>query len=277
METTLELPLPHLSKGRFASVSALTDESLFERTGIRIAFTERSGGESTGPFESLNLGSHVHDDPACVKRNRARVAEAFGVSPDRMIVPRQIHGDTVVVVDRGDAQALERARIEAAAGADALIIEASRVAGLLCYADCVPIVIVSPSARFAVVHAGWRGVLNGLAAKTVRRLAELDASDGFGPTEGCMNVYIGPHIRVECFETGEDVRAQFVDAFGDSCAPDRTHVDLTQALRIGLSCVGAERIVDAGVCTVCDNDHYFSHRAQDGIAGRHGAFAVRMR
>ena len=61
METTLELPLPHLTKGRFASLEVITDEALFECTGVRIAFTERAGGASEGPFASLNLGDHVSD------------------------------------------------------------------------------------------------------------------------------------------------------------------------------------------------------------------------
>lgn len=277
METTLELPLPHLSKGRFASVSALTDQALFDRSGIRIAFTDRTGGVSTGAYASLNLGDHVGDDPACVAQNRARVAEAFGVSPERLVVPRQVHGDRIVLIDKAAAEDIERARAEARAGADALVVDAAGIGALLCYADCVSVIVVSPSGRFAVVHAGWKGVLNGVAAKAVQCLADLDAACGSGPTEGGMNVYIGPHIHAACFETGEDVRARFVERFGALCAPDRNHVDLGCALRSDLARLGIDRVADAGACTVCENERYFSHRAQNGVAGRHGAFAVRSR
>lgn len=275
METTLELPLPHLSRGRFASIGALTDEALFDRTGIRIAFTERIGGVSEGPFASLNLGDHVNDDAACVARNRAIVAEAFGVGPDSLVVPHQVHGGAIVRVADSSAEAVCRAKDEAETGADALLVEVSDVAALLCYADCVPVIVVSPSGRFAVIHAGWRGVLAGIAEDAVRLLASLDRDDGCGVAEGSMNVYIGPHICRECFETGEDVRDRLVGRFGAACAPDRNHVDLSAALRTGLHGVGIERIVDADACTVCENDRFFSHRAQGGIAGRHGAFAVR--
>ena len=118
METTLELPLPHLSRGRFASIGALTDEALFDRTGIRIAFTERIGGVSEGPFASLNLGDHVNDDAACVARNRAIVAEAFDVGPDSLVVPHQVHGGAIVRVAGSSAEAVCRAKDEAETGAD---------------------------------------------------------------------------------------------------------------------------------------------------------------
>ncbi|BDE96735.1 polyphenol oxidase family protein [Raoultibacter timonensis] len=275
METTLELPLPHLTKGRFASLEVITDEALFECTGVRIAFTERAGGASEGPFASLNLGDHVGDDPVRVARNRAIVAEAFGIAPENLVVPRQVHGSRIVRIGESSAEAVAHAREESSAGADGLAVEASDVAALLCYADCVPVILVSPSGRFVVVHAGWRGVVNGIAEDAVRLLSRLDKEDGLGATASRTNVYLGPHIHSECFETGEDVRAQFVDRFGSACAPDRTHVDLGAALRTGLAREGVERVCDAGVCTVCDNDRFFSHRAQNGTAGRHGAFAVR--
>lgn len=277
MKTTLELPLPHLSKGRFASVTALTDEALFERSGVLIAFTERTGGTSAGAYESLNLGGHVGDDPSCVARNRSIVAEAFGVSPERMIVPVQVHGSNIVLVGNGSEEAVARARTEAEEGADAIAVEVGDVAALLCYADCVPVVVVSPSGRFAVVHAGWRGVEGGIAADAVHLLARLDARDGLGSTEAGMNAYLGPHIRVECFETGRDVRDRFAARFGEACVPDENHVDLSRALRIDLARAGVERVADAASCTVCENERFFSHRGQEGVAGRHGAFAVRLR
>ncbi|WP_139652654.1 polyphenol oxidase family protein [Raoultibacter phocaeensis] len=277
MKATLELPLPHLSKGRFASVSALTDDDLYACLGVRIAFTDRMGGVSAGPFESLNLGAHVNDDVTCVERNRAIVAEAFRVAPERMIVPLQVHGTHIVVADGEKAADVERARTAANAGADALVVEATNVAALLCFADCVPVIIVSPSGRFAVAHAGWRGAVHGIAAKTASLLARLDERDGFGSTAALMNAYLGPHICAECFETGDEVRARFLEKFGEACTPDERHVDLACALRTDLKRVGVVRVADAGQCTVCGNERYFSHRAQNGVAGRHGAFAYRQR
>lgn len=273
------LPAPHLSARRFGArrLPALTDDALFERTGVRIAFTGREGGASTGEYASLNLGSHVGDDPAAVEANRAFLLEALSAGDARLVVPNQVHGDRIVLVEDAAPAALEAARRQAADGADGIAVAAEGVAALLCFADCVPVIVVSPSRRFAVVHAGWRGAVEDIAGKAVRLLAEADRSDGGRGDAAAFNVYVGPHIHAECFETGADVRARFAARFGTSCAPDESHVDLLEALKAGLAEAGAarERIVDAGACTKCAPDRYFSYRASGGVCGRHGAIAFR--
>lgn len=279
MAATVNLPAPHLTARRFGArrLPALTDEALFEATGVRLAFTGREGGVSEGPYASLNLGSHVADDPAAVERNRTLLLEALDAAELPLVVPNQVHGDEVVVMDSTDGVALAEVRERAAAGVDALVVEVPNAAALLCFADCVPVVIVSPAGRFAVAHAGWRGVVNGVAAKAVRSLVEADWRGGAAGDPAAFNVYVGPHIHAECFETGVDVRDRFVALFGDACALDERHVDLLEALSCGLEQVGVvrERIADAGVCTRCNPDDYFSYRASDGVCGRHGAIAFR--
>lgn len=273
------LPAPHLTARRFGArrLPALTDEALFERTGVRIAFTGREGGESTGSYASLNLGSHVGDDCAAVESNRAILLEALDAGAMRLVVPNQVHGDAIVSIDDAAPAAIDAACRRAADGADAIAVAVEGVAALLCFADCVPVVVVSPSGRFAVVHAGWRGAVQNIAGKAVRLLAEADRSDGRRGDAAAFNMYVGPHIHAECFETGADVRSRFVARFGASCAPDESHVDLLEALRAGLAEAGAlrERIVDAGACTKCSPDRYFSYRASGGTCGRHGAIAFR--
>ncbi len=284
--TTLVLPDPELTKGRFASISAYTDEALYEATGVRIAFTTREGGVSTGAYSSLNLGSHVKDDLSAVQENRRRVQQAFDCEDGELIVPNQVHGN--VVLDVGNPAALghlflreeaDAVRERAAQGADGLVVNARGVAALLCYADCVPVIIVSPTGRFAVVHAGWRGVDNLISAKTVRMMAQADADALGAEAAAIYNVYIGPHIGPECFETGADVYQRFVRQFGEECAYDATHIDLAEGLRIQLRKTGVtpERVCDLGKCTVCGNDEFFSYRGQGGTCGRHGAFAVKAR
>lgn len=95
------LPAPHLTARRFGArrLLLLTDEALFECAGVRIAFTGREGGKSSGPYSSLNLGSHVDDDPAAVEANRAILLDALGAGDTRLIVPNQVHGDTIVRID----------------------------------------------------------------------------------------------------------------------------------------------------------------------------------
>ena len=277
MAATQHLPIPHLSARLFGArrLPALTDEALFGQTGIRIAFTGREGGVGEGSYASLNLGSHVDDHPAVVLENRGLLLKALDADDAQLIVPNQVHGDRVVFV--GHAGDVDGARRQAAEGADALVVAAANVAALLCFADCVSVVVASPTGCFAVAHAGWRGVMNGVAAKAVRLLAAEDAPS-LGPgAAASYNVYVGPHIRSCCFETGQDVLDRFVERYGGACAAGGRHVDLLAALTACLQQAGIapERIADAGVCTSCSHDRYFSYRASGGVCGRHGAIAYR--
>lgn len=274
------LPKPQLTARHFGArcLPVLTDESLFGATGVRIAFTGREGGVSKPPFDTLNLGDHVDDDSAAVAQNRSLLLEAMGALQVPLVVPKQVHGDVVVTIDEASPSALEGAVRHAQAGADALVVSVPQVAALLCFADCVPVIIVSPRGHFAVVHAGWRGVMKGVAAQAVRALTQGDAAV-LGPNAAATyNVYIGPHIHACCFETGQDVYDSFVARFGEACASDNRHISLLRALTTGLVEAGVvrDRIVDAGVCTVCSRDAYFSYRATGGVCGRQGALAVRV-
>ena len=274
-KTTRELALPRLDTGRFASLEVLTDEPLFRQTGVRIAFTGRAGGVSEGPYASLNLGDHVDDDLACVLENRRRVSAALGAADAPLIVPRQVHGDAVLTVaNPADAPAVQA---RAGEGADGIVVACAGVASLLCFADCMPVIAVAPSGAFAVVHAGWRGVMAEIAAKSVRELVEADRMRGVETLPSQVNVYLGPHIHAECFETSEDIHRQFTERFGTGCSAGARHIDLAAAQRESLARAGVapERVVDAGVCTVCSNEAYFSYRALGGVCGRHGAFAFR--
>ncbi len=269
--TTLALPYPRLVEGRFGSCTVLTDESLHEACGVRIAFTERTGGVSEGAYASLNLGRHVDDDPERVRRNVSRVLDAFGASEDVCIRPRQVHGNTVAVC----RSAKEASAVNASTqdGADGVVVACDNVSTLLCFADCAPLIMVAPSGHFAVVHAGWRGVVARIAEGAVRTLREIDRVSA-----DQVNVYIGPHIGVCHFEVGTEVSEVFSCEFGEDCVPDPRHVDLSRALRNSLCGVGVDesRIVDAGICTVCDEGRrFFSYRASGGVCGRHGAFAIK--
>lgn len=253
------------------SVNALTDEELFGACGVRLAFTGRDGGVSTGPYASLNTGGHVEDDASFVQRNRAIVLDALGFAQAKLIVPNQVHGTNIVRVK--EASDVSDAIEQAALGCDAVMVEAPDVAALLNYADCLPLIIVAPDGRFVVAHAGWRGALAGIAGNAARTLADGDRD------ASAFNAYIGPHIRCECFETGEEIARQFADAYGDDVLADSCHVSLARAVATDLMRAGLsqDRIVDAGICTVCDHDRYFSYRASGGVCGRHAAVAVRKR
>lgn len=266
------------------SLHILTDDALALKTGVRVAFTGRSGGVSAHPYDALNLGSHVGDDLSAVSENRRRLLHALGADDARLVVCNQVHGtDLVEIFHNGEAEldaACERA--QASVGADGVVVGVSGVAALLCFADCAPVIIVSPTGCFAVAHAGWRGAVAGIAGKAACALAAHDvACHSFECEAQALaqyNVYIGPHIHEECFETGEDVSARFAEAFGESCLADARHVSLSRALKVDLTRAGlaSERILDSGICTVCSHEDFFSYRASGGVCGRHGALALRL-
>lgn len=273
------LPLPRLSTRAAGAIEIITDDALARASGVRVAFTARAGGVSEGAYEGLNLASHVGDDPSCVEENRRLLLEGLGAPDAALIVPHQVHGTRLVTISSAGEESLSQARSSAGEGADALLVATPGVAALLCFADCVPVIVVAPTGSFAVIHAGWRGAVSSIASKGVAALAALEAPTPKAQREiaaGC-NVYIGPHIRGCCFETGPDVRQAFFDAFGPACASGERNLSLAAALAVDLQEAGIDpnRIVDANVCTACGGNRFYSYRASGGTCGRHGAVAFR--
>ena len=265
------LPMPSLEHVERGGLPLLTDEALYEACGVRIAFTGRAGGVSEGACASLNTGANTDDDPRSVAANRRTVLDAIGAHALPLIVPKQVHETRVVRID--DYPDVGRASFEAAEGADAVQVAVPDVAAMLNFADCLPLILVAPSGRFAIVHAGWRGAVARIASKAVCSLAQCWE----GEDPATFNAYIGPHIGLECFEVGEDVADTFEAEFGEEVVTEDRHVDLSLVVRCDLERAGLlpERIVDCDVCTVCHSDEYFSFRATDGVCGRQAAVAYR--
>lgn len=250
-------------------VTLLTDES--RPGGVTLAFTERTGGVSEAPYASLNLGSRCGDDLARVAENRRRALAALGAEDllDRLVVPRQVHGDHAVIVRSADPDALAAARAEAGSGADAVVCTAPGVPVLMCFADCVPVVLAAPGA-FAVVHSGWRGTIARIAERAARTLC---AEAGCAPAD--LLAYVGPHVGAADYEVSEELAERFAAEFGPSVVPEPRHLDLTAAVMAALASAGvAERSV--AVCdlsTASATDRFYSYRAEGGTCGRHGAIA----
>ncbi len=266
------LPLPRLDRVAQGNVIFHTDRALLAATGICAGFLERSGGTSAGTFESLNLSTAVGDDADAVQANRLLVAKLLADDESfPFVIPRQVHETTIIEIDAASPTTLAEARESAEAGADGILVGTSGVGALLNFADCVPVIIAAPDKSFAVVHAGWRGVYASIAPLAVRRFV------GRGMEAADLNVYIGAYIHAECFEVSDEVHRQFREKFGEGCVYDDRHIDLGWALKRDLSNVGivGERIADMDVCTVCDQERFFSFRGTDGVCGRHGALAFR--
>ena len=262
--------MPTLERHSVGGVTLLGDPE--PPCGVTFAFTERTGGVSAGEYASLNLGSRCGDDPTCVAENRRRVLSALGAEgcADRLVSPRQVHGDHVVVVREAGGKGLAAARAEAEAGADAVCCTAVDVPVLLCFADCVPVVLVAPGG-FVVAHSGWRGTLARISAKATLVLCR---ECGCGPED--VRAYVGPHIGGADYEVSGELLARFEAEFGSRARFSERHLDLGACVREALEDVGvpAGSIVDAGVSTASATERFFSHRAEGGHTGRHAAVAV---
>lgn len=234
--------------------------------GFRHGFTTRDGGVSEPPFDRLNLGGAVGDDPARVAENWRLLEAATGLRFARV---RQVHGARVLAVT---------APCDPADEADAVLSTTEGVAACVSVADCVPLLLADPgTGAVAAVHAGWRGTLAGIAGEGVRA---LEREVGAPPSR--LLAVIGPSIGPCCYEVSEDVAAQFRDALGGAVARApvpaaggaRPHLDLWAANREVLARAGvaAERVQVLGRCTSCERDRFFSHRRDAGRTGRQMAF-----
>lgn len=276
----LNLPFPKLIESHFMSLDYFTDERLFDHSGIRIAFTTRMGGFSKPPYDSLNLAMHVKDNPDLVKKNRDYILNALDANHSTLLVPNQVHKDTVVIVsEKSDFVLLQQ---ELNNGCDSIIIDVANVTALLNFADCVPIIIVAPDLSFSVVHAGWRGVMNDILEKTLNIMvtnAHLHSRNRETEFIKGINVYIGPYIHEECFKVSKKLYDQFINKFNTCCSTKEMHINLGQCLLSQMKNFGidTQRVTDLNYCTVCNNDRFFSYRKSKGTTGRHSALALKVK
>lgn len=178
----------------------------------------------------------------------------------------------MAIVARGTDHELEAVRAEIAAGADAIVCTAEHVPVLLCYADCVPVILTAPGG-FAVVHSGWKGTIARISAKAARALADTASCP-----VSAISAFIGPHIQGDEYEVSEELIERFDAESGWHNAGRTRMLDLTRAITQALVEVDVDpaHIEDTGLSTVKDNDRFYSYRAEHGTCGRHGAVAVLM-
>jgi YfiH family protein len=229
--------------------------------GFPHGFSTRGGGVSPSPWDSLNLGGAVGDEPARVDRNWRLLEEVTGLSFARV---RQVHGARVVTATAGCAPREE---------ADAVVSRTAGVAACVAVADCVPVLIAHPgSGVVAAVHAGWRGTIARAAAAAVEQLAA-----GGGCPPGELVAAIGPSIGPCCYEVSEELAARFEGSFGSGVVErgrGAPRLDLWEANARALAAagVGPDRVERLGRCTACERERFFSHRRDAGATGRQVAW-----
>jgi YfiH family protein len=222
-------------------------------------FLGRTGGVSSGEYATLNLGQFVGDDTGAVAENLRRVRAELGRGGEFARV-NQVHGAEVRVVTRDNAG--ERPR------ADGMVAGEAGVMLAVFSADCVPILMRSRDGRVvAALHAGWRGVIAGIARGGVAAMIAL------GARAEKLSAALGPSIGPCCFEVDEDLGARFVREIAGAeqhCRAGRAgkaYLDLRAILRDQLVAVGVDsrEIAEVGPCTRCASDRFFSRRAAGGI------------
>jgi YfiH family protein len=242
--------------------------------GIKHGISTRLGGLSAPPFATFNLGIRTDDDPAVVRHNRQNFCQAVGVDFERVTCAQQVHSDQIFVVGEADAGRGATGYETAIPGTDALITDRPGLPLMLFFADCVPVLIFDPVRRaVGVSHAGWKGTVARIAAKTVQAMGER-----FGTAPADCLVGIGPSIGPCDYEVDDLVVDALKEAFGnwqDFVIPrgGKWMLDLWQTNRFQLEEIGVprDRIEVSGVCTACNTTLFYSHRAEKGKTGRMGA------
>jgi YfiH family protein len=237
-----------------------------QRPELAHAVFTRLGGVSPAPWHELNVGGTVGDERDRVIENRRRSFEAAGLPFESVADLWQVHSADTVRADapKGDLPYLARA--------DALVTDRPGVSLYLRFADCVPILLYDPARRvLGIVHAGWRGTVQDVAGSAVRAMAR-----SFGSRPAGILAGIGPSICPDHYPVGPEVVEQVHSAFPGPNGllrevDGRTHLDLWQANARALRRAGVTEIEIAGVCTACNVDQFYSHRAEAGRTGRFGA------
>ncbi len=220
---------------------------------VRACVTTREGGVSRSPYRSLNLGTHVGDDPAAVRENRFQVAGRLNLPTDPFWL-EQVHGCRVV----------EAGAASVGREADASFTRTSGVVCVVLTADCLPLLLCDRQGEcVAAVHAGWRGLADGVIEATLERM-------GVDPAR--ILAWLGPAIGPDHFEVGEEVRRRFL-----GCQPGaeqafrprngRWLADIYALAALRLQRQGVTAIFGGGWCTYREQERFFSYR-RDGVTGR---------
>ncbi|THA26877.1 peptidoglycan editing factor PgeF [Streptomyces sp. RKND-216] len=232
-------------------------------SGAHFAFTDRWGGVSAAPRDTLNLGGAVGDDPAAVRRNRALAAGSLGIDPDRVVWMNQVHGREVAVVD--EAPPLSK---RAVAEVDGVVTARRGLALAVLTADCTPVLLADPGAGVAgAAHAGRPGLVAGVVPATIEAMVRL------GADTSRMIARTGPAVCGRCYEVPEEMRAEVAAAVPAAYAATSwgtPAVDVAAGVRSQLRAAGVVALEQSAVCTLESDDHFSYRRERD--TGRLGSY-----
>lgn len=232
----------------------------FREGGAHFVFTDRWGGVSAAPYNQLNLGGAVGDDPGAVHANRRLAAETLGVDPAHVVWMRQVHGREVAVVDAPwDG---------AAPGVDAVVTARTGLPLAVLVADCTPVLLADPvTGVAAAAHVGRLGLAAGVVPAAVRAMREL------GAEPARIVAAAGPAVCGRCYEVPEAMRAEAADAVPETWSTTSwgtPAVDVAAGVYAQLARLGVTTVRKSSVCTLESKD-CFSYR-RDGTTGRSAGY-----
>lgn len=250
---------------------------LKEMNCVHHGFSTRLGGVSTGIFNSMNLSFVRGDDEQLVQENYTRISRAIGVKKEKMVCSKQTHTTNVLVVNEehiGNGITRENELDDI----DGMVTNIPGVCLSTFYADCVPLYFVDGAKNvIGLSHSGWKGTVGKMGAVTIQTMVEEYGCD---PKD--IRAAIGPSICQDCYEVSEDVIQEFQDAFNEEHwehlfykkENGKYQLNLWKANEIILleSGIMPEHMAITNVCTCCNPEVLFSHRASKGQRGNLGAF-----
>ena len=222
--------------------------------GCEVLFSTRQGGVSEGPFESLNLGRRTGDDVTHVDENRRRLCALIGADEERLTVGFQTHS---TVVNRAEAGSR-------GVPGDGLWTDEPDIPMLALGADCVLMALARKNGgppALAVIHAGWRGLADGIVAATAQ------------PLGAPLTAIVGPAIGPCCYEVGEEVASRFRDTHGRNIVRNGK-LDLWTAAEQAARAAGASEVERLDLCTRCRSDLFFSERRTGRPRGTQGVLGL---
>lgn len=269
--------LPEMNVRHHKGVTFLTYPEFEAMDWLLHGFSTRLGGVSRGIYSSMNLSFTRGDEDSCVRENYNRIAEAIGFRVENIVTSDQTHTSNVRKVteeDRGKGITALRDYTDV----DGMITDIPGLVLATFYADCVPLYFADPVHRaIGLSHSGWRGTVQKIGAVTVRRMTEEYGTD---PKD--IKAAVGPSICQNCYEVSSDVIEEFKNAFDRKCREKlfyekengKYQLNLWEANRIILTEAGVlqENISMPNICTCCNPEFLFSHRASHGKRGNLGAF-----
>ena len=232
-------------------------------------FSTRLGGVSDREFASMNLSYHRGDDSKNVDRNYELICNALNIDKEQLVFTNQIHDTKIQYADGSQKQY---------ANTDGLITDKSGIVIATSYADCVPLYFVDVKKKvIGFSHSGWRGTVGKIGKKTVEEMSKK-----FNSNKEDIIAIIGPSICKDCYEVSEEVAQEFSNVLSKEQIKDvifekgngKYQLDLWKANQWILLDTGlrSENIYISGLCTSCNSDVLFSHRATKGKRGNLNGF-----